>query len=128
MRTSPQCERWWRQVANIFAQSLFIPYALSFWELIEILSNAAIYNLYKLSNRETESFRFEDRNDYEYKIWFKVFSRIVKKWISRKASLHFFSPEKLALLSLLEVDRALSGLKNAETSNIWLLIPANTTL
>ena len=79
MRTSPQCERWWRQVANIFVQPLFIPYAFSFWELIEILPNAAIDNLYKLSNRETEGFRFEDRNDYEYKIWFKVFSRIVKK-------------------------------------------------
>ena len=27
----------------------------------------------------TETFRFEDKNDYEYEIWFKVFSRIVKK-------------------------------------------------
>ena len=26
-----------------------------------------------------ETFRFEDENDYEYEIWFKVFSRIVKK-------------------------------------------------
>ena len=25
------------------------------------------------------TFRFEDKNDYEYQIWFKVFSRIVKK-------------------------------------------------
>ena len=24
-------------------------------------------------------FRFEDENDYEYEIWFQVFSRIVKK-------------------------------------------------
>ena len=26
-----------------------------------------------------ETFMFEDENDYEYEIWFKVFSRIVKK-------------------------------------------------
>ena len=26
-----------------------------------------------------ETFRFEDDNDYKYEIWFKVFSRIVKK-------------------------------------------------
>ena len=26
-----------------------------------------------------ETFRFEDKNDYEYEIWFKVFSLIVKK-------------------------------------------------
>ena len=26
-----------------------------------------------------ETFRFEDEKDYEYEIWFKVFSRIVKK-------------------------------------------------
>ena len=25
-----------------------------------------------------ETFRFSDENDYEYEIWFKVFSRIVK--------------------------------------------------
>ena len=26
-----------------------------------------------------ETFRFEDENDYEYEIWFKVFSPILKK-------------------------------------------------
>ena len=26
-----------------------------------------------------ETFRFEDENHYEYEIWFKVFSRILKK-------------------------------------------------
>ena len=26
-----------------------------------------------------ETFRFEGENDYEYEIWFEVFSRIVKK-------------------------------------------------
>ena len=29
--------------------------------------------------KKVETFRFEDENDYEYEIWFKVFSRIVKK-------------------------------------------------
>ena len=36
--------------------------------------------------KKVETFRFEDENDYEYEIWFKV-----------------FSPEKIALLSLLKV-------------------------
>ena len=67
-----------RELISLY-NHLFIPYALSFWELIEILPNALIDNLYKLSNRGIESFRFEDGNDYEYKIWFTVFSRIVKK-------------------------------------------------
>ena len=26
-----------------------------------------------------ETFKFEDENDYDYEIWFKVFSRTVKK-------------------------------------------------
>ena len=26
-----------------------------------------------------ETFKFEDENDYDYEIWFKVFSCIVKK-------------------------------------------------
>ena len=67
-----------RELISLYNRQ-YIPYALSFWELIEILPNASIDNLYKLSNRGIESFRFEDGNDYEYKIWFKVFSRIVKK-------------------------------------------------
>ena len=31
------------------------------------------------SRQLSETLRFEDENDYEYKIWFKVFSRIVQK-------------------------------------------------
>ena len=37
-----------------------------------------------------EIFRFLDENDYEYEIWLKVFSRILKLYTARKASLHFF--------------------------------------
>ena len=48
--------------------------------------------------------RFEDENAYEYEIWFEVFfSSIVEK--NRHPEVFhstFFSPEKLALLSLLE--------------------------
>ena len=49
-----------------------------------------------------ETFMFEDENDYEYEIWFQVFSRIINKQTPRNSSLYFFSPEKLALLSLLK--------------------------
>jgi len=49
-----------------------------------------------------ESFRFEDENDYEYEILFKVF-RVLSKNI-HPGILHcfFFSPDKLELLSLLK--------------------------
>ena len=49
-----------------------------------------------------ETFRFEDENHYEYEIWFKVFSRIVKKMDTPEIFIVLFSPEKLALLSLLK--------------------------
>ena len=49
-----------------------------------------------------EIFRFEDENDYEYKIWLTVFSHLFKRQTPRNSSLYFFSPEKLALLSLLK--------------------------
>jgi len=49
-----------------------------------------------------ENFRFWDENHYEYEISFKAFSRIVKQNTPRNSSLYFFSPEKLALLSLLK--------------------------
>ena len=50
-----------------------------------------------------ETFRFEDENHYEYEIWFKVFSRIVKKKIDTpEFFIVLFSAEKLALLSLLK--------------------------
>ena len=37
-----------------------------------------------------ESFRFDDENDHEYEISFKVFSRIVKKYTPRNSSLYLF--------------------------------------
>ena len=33
---------------------------------------------YGLVARLLETFRFKDENDYEYEIWLKVFSRILK--------------------------------------------------
>ena len=41
---------------------------------------------------------FEDEDDYEDEIWLEVFSRILRQ----KASFDHFSPEKLALLSLVK--------------------------
>ena len=49
-----------------------------------------------------ETFRFEDENDYEYEVELQFFSRILKKQTPRKASLYFFSLEKIALLSILK--------------------------
>ena len=41
-----------------------------------------------------ETFRFEDENDYDYEIWFKVFSHIVKKIDAPEFFIVHFSPEK----------------------------------
>ena len=54
-----------------------------------------------------ETFRFEDENDYEYDILLEVSSRLLKIETSQKASFHYFSLDKLALLSLVkEVTRS----------------------
>ena len=45
-----------------------------------------------------ETYRFKEEDDYEYKIWLYVFSRILKIWTPRKASFYHFSLEQLALL------------------------------
>ena len=42
-------------------------------------ASCAVYCKFKNTKNILETFRFEDENDYEYEIWFKVFSRIVKK-------------------------------------------------
>ena len=55
----------------------------------------------QLLKDKLESFRFEDEDDfYEYAI--EDFSRILEKHSTRKASLYYFSPEKLVRLFLLE--------------------------
>ena len=41
-------------------------------------------------NAAGNTFWFEDENDYEYEISFKVFSRIVKKYTPRNSSLFLF--------------------------------------
>ena len=38
-----------------------------------------------------ETLRFEDQDDYEYEIWLKVFSRILKIYTPRKALFYHFS-------------------------------------
>ena len=49
-----------------------------------------------------DTFRFDDEHDYEYEIWSKVFSRILKIYTPQKASFYHFSLERLALLSLVK--------------------------
>ena len=49
-----------------------------------------------------ETYRFKEEDEYEYKIWLDVFSRILKIKTSRKASFYLFSLEKLALLPLVK--------------------------
>ena len=56
------------------------------------------------------TFRFEDENDYQYEIWLKGFSRILKKDIPRNALLYFFT-RNLTLLSLLEEVKPSPGRK-----------------
>ena len=49
-----------------------------------------------------ESFRFEDYYDYEYEIKLKVFSCILDKYSTRKASFYYIPPENLVRFFLLE--------------------------
>ena len=75
----------------------------------------------KIALRLAKSFRFEDEDDYEYEIWFKVFSRILKIQTSRKASFcHFSLENKVSTVILSELCySAFSRSPNDETSNIW---------
>ena len=66
-----------------------------------------------------ETFRFEDENHYEYEIWFKVFSRIVKKMDTPEIFIVLFSPEKLALLSLLKEVEPSPDCKMLKLLNSW---------
>ena len=66
-----------------------------------------------------ETFMFEDENDYEYEIWFQVFSRIINKQTPRNSSLYFFFTRKVSTVIVIEGGWALSRLQNAKTSNIW---------
>ena len=59
-----------------------------------------------------ETYRFKEEDDYEYKIWLDVFSRILKIKTSRKASFYLFSLEKLALLPLVKGGYTLSRSQN----------------
>ena len=49
-----------------------------------------------------ETCRFKGEDDFKDEIWLKVFSLILKKHTPRKATLYFFTPEKLAQLFLLK--------------------------
>ena len=51
-------------------------------------------------NFTTESFAFEDENEYEIKL--NVFARVLKKKTPRKALFYFFSPKKLVRLFILK--------------------------
>ena len=66
-----------------------------------------------------ETFRFEDENHYEYEIWFKVFSRIVKKMDTPEIFIVLFSPEKLALLSLFKEVEPSPDCKMLKLLNSW---------
>ena len=74
-----------------------------------------------------ESFRFQDEDDWEYKIWLEVFSRIPKTPTFENASFYRISPKKLALLSFSEGGYTLSRSQNDKTTNIWYLVFASTT-
>ena len=49
-----------------------------------------------------ETFKFNDEKDWEYEIWLKGFSRILKQQTLRKLHCTFESKEKLSLLFLLK--------------------------
>ena len=57
-----------------------------------------------------ETFRFEDENDYEYEIWFKVFLRNVKKIDTRQFFIVLFFIRKVSTVIVIEGDWDLSWL------------------
>ena len=81
----------------------------------------SVFFYQKIALRLAKSFRFEDEDDYEYEIWFKVFSRILKIQTSRKASFcHFSLENKVSTVILSELGySAFSRSPNDATSNIW---------
>ena len=67
-----------------------------------------------------EIFRFKDKN--EDKIGFKVFLHILNKYTPQNASFYFFSPEKLALLPLLEEIKPSPDDKNINDKTSYILL------
>ena len=77
-------------------------------------------------NQLIDTFRFEDKNKYEYEIWFKVFSLTLKKKKTGNVSSTIFYT-RIALLSLLEkvkpsLDRKMIKLLTL----IWWLVSSTT--
>ena len=64
-----------------------------------------------------ETFKFEDQNDYEYKIGLKVFSRILKIDSPESFILPFFT-RKVSTVIFSEGGYASSRSQNDKTSNI----------
>ena len=64
-----------------------------------------------------DTFRFV--NDYEYEIWLKVFSRILKKIDFPESFILPYFTRKISTVIFREGGYALSRSKNDKTSNIW---------
>ena len=90
------------------------------WSSLSIAVQA--FRDYREKNKKIETFRFWDENNYEYQIWLKVFSRILKSWTPRKASLHFFSTKKISTVIFNKRALAISRRQNDKTSNTLKLV------
>lgn len=65
-----------------------------------------------------ETFKFEDQNDHEDRIWLKVFARILKTLTPRKASLYLVFTIEVSTVIFIERGKVLPRSPNNKTFNI----------
>ena len=73
---------------------------------------------YKTFKPLLETIRFEVEDDYEYQIWPKVFSRLLKIFSPDSFTLPFFT-RKVSTVTFSEGGYTLSRSQKDKTSNIW---------
>ena len=69
--------------------------------------------------RALETFRVEDKDNYEYEIWLKVFLCILKIETPQKASFTIFITRKVSTVTFGEGGYTLYRSQNDKTSNTW---------
>ena len=97
----------WRMTPSAFIHSFAMPQQFTAKPLQNTAETGPFYTTSVSFDSILESFRFQDEDDYDYEIWFKVFFEYRQKIVTLEFFILLFSPEKLALLSWLkEVTRS----------------------
>ena len=88
---------------------------VSWWYLENKFEGPGIHkqDCHQLKNILLETFKFKDKDDYEYKIWLKVFLHILKINTPPESFILPFFTRSISTVTFSE------GLQNDKTSNIW---------